>query len=99
MRRVDGPCLTAQGAGPMGVDRLLGNISLLGVFTSYAQWKTDHTSVFLCKDFKFVGKSDAEIAEVKAFPLNALPETMYILHRSLLIKYREGNIKSNFGEW
>lgn len=77
----------------------LGDTSLLGVFTSYAQWKTDHTSVFLCEDFKFVGKSDAEIAEVKAFPLNALPETMYGLHRNLLIKYREGGIKPNFGEW
>jgi ADP-ribose pyrophosphatase YjhB (NUDIX family) len=77
----------------------LGEISLLGVFTSYAQWKTDHTSVFLCKDFKFVGGSDAEIAEMRAFPINELPDTMYSLHRSLLMKYGENRIKSNFGEW
>jgi len=77
----------------------LGEISLLGVFTSYAQWKTDHTSVFLCKDFKFVGGSDAEIAEMRAFPINDLPENMYHLHRNLLTKYGDGTIKSNFGEW
>lgn len=77
----------------------LGEISLLGVFTSYAQWKTDHTSVFLCKDFKFVGGSDAEIAEMRAFPINDLPENMYHLHRNLLTKYGDGKIKSNFGEW
>ncbi len=77
----------------------LGKISLLGVFTSYAQWKTDHTSVFLCKDFKFVGGSDAEIAEMRAFPIHELPEDMYYLHRNFLTKYGEGKIKSNFGEW
>ncbi|MBI2331539.1 MAG: NUDIX domain-containing protein [Chloroflexi bacterium] len=77
----------------------LGAISLLGVFSSYAQWKTDHTSVFLCKDFKFVGISDAEIAEMRAFPINELPENTYSLHRNLLVKYHEGNVTANFGEW
>ena len=77
----------------------LGEITLLGIFTSYAQWKTDHTSVFLCKDFKFIGGSDAEIAEIRSFPINELPESMYIVHRNLLKKYFEGNIKSNYGEW
>jgi ADP-ribose pyrophosphatase YjhB (NUDIX family) len=77
----------------------LGEISLLGVFTSYAQWKSDHTSVFLCKDFKFIGKSDAEIAEMRAFPLDRLPPETYKLHRILLEKYHTGNVSSNFGEW
>ncbi len=77
----------------------LGEISLLGVFTSYAQWKTDHTSVFLCKDFKFIGTSDAEIAEMGVFPLDQLPPDTYRLHRDVLEKYHAGNIKSNFGEW
>lgn len=77
----------------------LGEISLVGVFTSYAQWKTDHTSVFLCKDFKFIGKSDAEIAEMCAFSLDQLPPETYHLHRDVLEKYHTGNIQSNFGEW
>ena len=77
----------------------LGDISLVGVFTSYRQWKTDHTAVFLCKDFKFVGGSDAEIAELKAMPLNDLPAGIYDLHRSVLEKYRDGKIQTNVGEW
>jgi ADP-ribose pyrophosphatase YjhB (NUDIX family) len=77
----------------------LGEITLLGVFTSYIQWKTDHTSVFLCKDFRFTGKSDAEIAELRAFPLNDLPQGMYPVHGRLLEKYYKKEIKENFGEW
>jgi len=76
----------------------LGQVDLVGVFTSYVQWKTDHTTVFLCKDFKFAGKSDAEIAEMRLFPLNALPNDTYPLHRSLLEKYNRGAMP-NFGEW
>lgn len=77
----------------------LSKISLVGVFTSYVQWKTDHTAVFVCKDFKFVGKSDAEIAEIRAFPIDELPDNMYYLHRNLLTKYGNGSISSNVGEW
>jgi ADP-ribose pyrophosphatase YjhB (NUDIX family) len=77
----------------------LGEISLLGVFTSYRHWKTDHTSVFLCKDFKFVGKSDAEIAELKLFPITQLPEGIYDLQGNILKKYLAGEIRSNVGEW
>lgn len=77
----------------------LGEVSLLGVFTSYRQWKTDHTAVFLCKDFKFAGRSDAEIAELKLFPIAQLPDDMYDLHGNVLKKYFAGEIRSNVGEW
>jgi ADP-ribose pyrophosphatase YjhB (NUDIX family) len=77
----------------------LREVSLVGVFTSYVQWKTDHTSVFLSKNFTFIGKSDAEIAEMRLFPLTELPATTYSLHRNLLEKYHAGEIRSNFGEW
>ena len=77
----------------------LGEITFIGVFTSYVQWKTDHTAVFLCRDLKIVGGSDAEIAELRAFPLNELPPETYYLHRRLLAKYATDNIQANFGEW
>ncbi|HCB02065.1 MAG TPA: ADP-ribose pyrophosphatase [Anaerolineae bacterium] len=77
----------------------LGEITLLGVFSNFIQWKTDHTVVFLCKDFKIIGKSDAEIAELKQFPLSELPEFVYPSHRKLLEEYKTGKIKNNFGEW
>ena len=77
----------------------LGKMIFVGVFTSYAQWKTDHTAAFFCEDFKFVGTSDAEIAEVRAFPLDQLPDGTYNLHRILLEKYHSGNVSNNVGEW
>lgn len=77
----------------------LKDVTLLGVFTNFIQWKTDHTAVFLCGDFTITGKSDGEIAEVRSFSLNALPKETYISHRNLLEKYRSGTLSSNFGEW
>lgn len=77
----------------------LGEIILLGVFTNYIQWKTDHTVVFLCKEFTFTGKPDAEIAELKQFSLNELPKYVYPSHQKLLDAYQSGGIKNNFGEW
>ncbi|MBL8088966.1 MAG: NUDIX domain-containing protein [Anaerolineales bacterium] len=77
----------------------LGEVTLLGVFSNFIQWKTDHTVVFLCKDFRITGKSDAEIAEMQFFSLSDLPKYVYPSHRKLLEAYQAGEIKSNFGEW
>ena len=77
----------------------LNEITLLGIFSSFIQWKTDHTTVFLCKNFKFTGKSDGEIAEMRRFPLNALPENTFASHRKLLEEYRENGTTDRFGEW
>jgi 8-oxo-dGTP pyrophosphatase MutT (NUDIX family) len=75
------------------------NISLLGIFSSFVQWKTDHTTVFLCKDFKITGKSDGEIAEMRRFSLDALPENTFASHRKLLEEYRKNDFIDRFGEW
>lgn len=77
----------------------LGDLSLLGTFTNFIEWKTDHAVVFLCRDFKITGKSDGEILEVRSFPLNALPSDTYPSHRRLLEAFRRGEINPNFGEW
>lgn len=77
----------------------LGEVSLLGVFSNFIQWKTDHTVVFLCTDFKITGKSDAEIAQMQFFSLNDLPKGIYASHRKLLEQFKAAEIKRNFGEW
>jgi 8-oxo-dGTP pyrophosphatase MutT (NUDIX family) len=77
----------------------LNEVTLLGVFTSFIQWKTDHTAVFLCRDFEIVGTPDGEIAEARAFPLHHLPEPIHPPHRRLLDDFRNGTLRSNFGEW
>jgi len=77
----------------------LKDVTMLGVFTNFIQWQTDHTAVFLCTDFKITGKSDGEIAEIRAFPLDRLPAETYSPHRALLDAYRKGEKLPNFGEW
>jgi 8-oxo-dGTP pyrophosphatase MutT (NUDIX family) len=77
----------------------LGEISLLGTFTGMIQWKTDHTVVFLCRDFRVIGKPDGEIAELRAFPLNDLPEHMFSPHRRLLERFGKGDLGPNYGKW
>jgi len=77
----------------------LKEMKLLGVFTNFMQWKTDHTSVFLCSDFKITGKPDGEIAEMRAFPLNDLPVNMFSVHRGLLENFSAGTITSQTGVW
>ena len=77
----------------------LKEITLLGAFTSFIQWKTDHTVVFLCRDFKFTGTPDGEIAEMRLFPLNELPANTFPSHRKLLEALKMEKSPANFGEW
>lgn len=76
-----------------------GVLSLIGVYTNFIQWKTDHSTVFLCTDFEVSGRPDAEIAEVRKFPLNELPQDVFPSHRLRLEDLREGRIAPQFGEW
>ncbi|MBV6393744.1 MAG: hypothetical protein KPEEDBHJ_02988 [Anaerolineales bacterium] len=76
-----------------------GRMIFAGVFTSFAQWKTDHTAVFLCEDFTFIGKPDAEIAELRLFPLGELPGDTYDVHRNFLQNFQAGAIQTNVGKW
>ncbi len=76
----------------------LGELKLLGAYTNFTEWKTDHNIVFICHEFKFTGKPDAEIAELRAFPLNALPENLWRGHRLRLEEYKSGAV-AQFGEW
>jgi 8-oxo-dGTP pyrophosphatase MutT (NUDIX family) len=76
----------------------LGEVKLLGAYTNFTEWKTDHNIVFICKEFKLIGKPDAEIAELRAFPLNELPADLWPGHQRRLQEYQSGNIPQ-FGEW
>lgn len=77
----------------------LRETTLIGVYSNFNEWKTDHTTIFLCKDFNINGKSDGEIAEVQAFPLGELPDNVYSVHRRLIENYRAGKKMPLTGEW
>jgi 8-oxo-dGTP pyrophosphatase MutT (NUDIX family) len=77
----------------------LGEITLIGAYSNFAEWKTDHNILFLCTDFEFKGKSDNEIAELCLFPLNELPADLWLGHRHRLEEYRAGIQPPQFGVW
>jgi ADP-ribose pyrophosphatase YjhB (NUDIX family) len=77
----------------------LGEINLMGVYTNFKEWKTDHTVVFLCRDFKITGTSDKEIAEMRTFSLDQLPQDVWPSHLCRLEEYKMGKVNPQFGEW
>jgi ADP-ribose pyrophosphatase YjhB (NUDIX family) len=77
----------------------LGEVTLMGVYSSFVEWKSDHAIVFICKDFTTTGQIDSEIAEVRAFPLNKLPHALWPSHRLRLEEYAAGKPQPQFGEW
>jgi 8-oxo-dGTP pyrophosphatase MutT (NUDIX family) len=77
----------------------LGDMKLMGTYTSFTDWKTDHNIVFICEDFKITGKPDKEIAEARIFSFNELPEGLWPGHRRRLEEYQAGIANPPFGEW
>ena len=87
------------------VHATLNSISLLGAYSNFKEWKSDHNILFLSEDFTLGGGHDDEIAEARFFPLDALPPGLWPGHRQRLEEYhrdRQGGRPSSmphFGEW
>jgi len=77
----------------------LGEITFLGAYTNFSEWKTDHNILFLCRDFAFVGGPDLEVAEVRDFSLEELPDDLWPGHRRRLEEFRAGVVPPQTGEW
>ena len=77
----------------------LNNLSLVGAYTNFKKWKSDHNILFLSTDFTMSGEHDLEIAEVRFFPLDALPANLMPGHHRRLEEYRNGKQLKAFGEW
>ncbi len=84
----------------------LHQISCLGAYSNFREWKSDHNILFFSEDFTLNGRHDAEVAEARFFPLSALPEDLWPGHRCRLEEYRtaldhpgapDGFL--HFGEW
>lgn len=77
----------------------LNNLSLAGAYTNFKEWKSDHSVLFLSTDFTISGEHDLEIAEVRFFSLDALPDDLMPGHRRRLDEYRNKKQPDRFGEW
>jgi 8-oxo-dGTP pyrophosphatase MutT (NUDIX family) len=74
-------------------------LELVGAYTNFQGFKSDHNILFLSKDFTFSGQRDREIAEVRFFPLDAIPDDLWPGHRLRLEEYRSGAAIPPYGEW
>jgi ADP-ribose pyrophosphatase YjhB (NUDIX family) len=77
----------------------LGQVSLMGIYSKLERVKSDHNAVFVCTDFQWEDKHDAEVAEVKFFPLTALPEDLRAGQRRRIEEYTRGQTGLSFGLW
>ena len=74
-------------------------LNLVGVYTNFVEWNNDHNILFMSKDFTWSGKHDREIAEIRLFPLDNLPQDLWHGHRLRLEEYRAGIPFPPFGVW
>ncbi|MEW6030886.1 MAG: NUDIX domain-containing protein [Chloroflexota bacterium] len=78
---------------------VLGEVSLLGIYSYFEEFKNDHNAVFLCRDFQLGSHHDHEIAEVKFFPMESLPGETHPSHRRRIEEFASGRAVSAFGRW
>jgi 8-oxo-dGTP pyrophosphatase MutT (NUDIX family) len=77
----------------------LGTLKLMGAYTDFSEWKTDHNIVFIADDFKMEGEHDREVVEIRFFSLEALPAGLRPGHRRRLEEYLTAQNSPAFGEW
>lgn len=77
----------------------LGELQMLGAYTNFTEWKSDHNVVFLARAATLGGRPDGEVAEARFFSLEQLPEGLWPGHRLRLDELRQGLPHPTFGEW
>ena len=77
----------------------LGELTLMGAYSNFTEWKSDHNILFLCSEFQFKDRPDGEIAELRAFDLDDLPDGLWPGHRRRLEEYRAGINSPQAGMW
>lgn len=79
----------------------LGALRLMGVYTNFYEYKSDHVAVFICEDFELADRpTDRWEIECFAFyPLNALPGDLLGGHRRRLEELARGVPAPGYGMW
>jgi ADP-ribose pyrophosphatase YjhB (NUDIX family) len=77
----------------------LGQLRLLGVYTNFAEYKSDHVLVFVCHDCTLTGVTDHEIARFGLFDLEALPEATSPATRRRIKEYLTGSTVPGVHMW
>ena len=77
----------------------LGRLRLLGAYTNFSEYKSDHTLIFVCHDFTLTGETGREIDRFGFFDLEALPEDISPATRRRIEEYKAGGEFAHIGMW
>jgi 8-oxo-dGTP pyrophosphatase MutT (NUDIX family) len=77
----------------------LGELHLFGIYANLHGPTSDHITVLRCHDFTLNGQSDAEIDEVKWFPLDQLPPDLNLGARRRIAAYQQGDHWPELADW
>ncbi len=78
----------------------LGKLELFGIYKNPQPLRTDHITVFICRDFSYTGAKDWEIESIELFPFDALPENVAPGIGRRIEDYLAGiKPKDSFGNW
>jgi 8-oxo-dGTP pyrophosphatase MutT (NUDIX family) len=77
----------------------LGPLTLVDVFSSFAQGKSDHVTVFACSEFSITPITNPEIEQWALFRLADLPDGVSPATRRRVEAYLRGERAAAFGAW
>ena len=77
---------------------VLKNVSFIGTYHNFVQYKSDHVSLFLSEDFSLQQVRNREIEMASGFPLEQLPEDTSPGCRRKITAYTNGSLESG-GLW
>ena len=67
----------------------LGTLTMMGAYSNFVEWKSDHTVVFVCREFEFTGKPAGARLSRGGGPG----------HRRRLLEFQAGIENPQFGTW
>jgi 8-oxo-dGTP pyrophosphatase MutT (NUDIX family) len=77
---------------------VLHRVNFIGTYTNFIEYKSDHVSLFLSKDFSLHEKRDHEIEMVSAFPFEELPANTSPGSRRKIAAFSNESLEPN-GVW
>jgi ADP-ribose pyrophosphatase YjhB (NUDIX family) len=81
------------------VGAALGPLTLVGIFSNFAQGKSDHVTVFACSEFDLTLTTNPEIEQWGLFRLTELPDGVSPATRRRTEAYLRGEREAAFGAW
>ena len=77
----------------------LGQLRLMGAYSNFTEYKSDHSLIFVCHDFTLAGTTGREIARFGFFDLEDLPQDISPATKRRIEEYKTGSVVPHVGKW